>query len=239
MGRLTVVRHGQASFLTDDYDRLSELGAAQCRKLGEFWAAHGVRIDRLAIGALRRHRQSAEAIAEGYAAGGGALPGIEVLPGLNEFPWDGIMQHAAEALLDAHPHLRPLNEAFAAAVEYADRRRTLQRYMEACTALWADEAFAHESIETFPAFAGRVQGAMETLTRGTDSGAHVVAVTSGGPAAVAVHRALDIAPAKVLELIWTLRNGALVEFIYTRGRFSLGSFNNAPHLTTPDLWTYR
>ena len=31
MGRLYIVRHGQASLLSDDYDRLSPLGAAQAR----------------------------------------------------------------------------------------------------------------------------------------------------------------------------------------------------------------
>ena len=42
---LYLVRHGQASFFAEDYDRLSPLGELQARRLGEFFAARGVRFD--------------------------------------------------------------------------------------------------------------------------------------------------------------------------------------------------
>ena len=38
MSRLFVIRHGQASFLADDYDQLSPLGEEQGRALGAYWA---------------------------------------------------------------------------------------------------------------------------------------------------------------------------------------------------------
>ena len=34
MGTLVLVRHGQASFMAAEYDRLSPTGEAQARKLG-------------------------------------------------------------------------------------------------------------------------------------------------------------------------------------------------------------
>ena len=37
MSMLHLVRHGQASFGADDYDKLSELGWQQSRRLGEYW----------------------------------------------------------------------------------------------------------------------------------------------------------------------------------------------------------
>ena len=37
MSVLTLVRHGQASFFADDYDRLSAAGEQQSRLLGQFW----------------------------------------------------------------------------------------------------------------------------------------------------------------------------------------------------------
>ena len=42
MGNLYLVRHGQASFLQQNYDKLSPLGEAQSRLLGEYWAPRGV-----------------------------------------------------------------------------------------------------------------------------------------------------------------------------------------------------
>ncbi|MGH9676067.1 MAG: phosphoglycerate mutase family protein, partial [Candidatus Acidiferrum sp.] len=47
MGRLVLVRHGQASFLQQDYDKLSELGEKQSRLLGEYWVRHKTRFDRV------------------------------------------------------------------------------------------------------------------------------------------------------------------------------------------------
>ena len=42
MGQLYLVRHGQASFGTHDYDRLSDLGHRQCRRLGEHFREAGI-----------------------------------------------------------------------------------------------------------------------------------------------------------------------------------------------------
>ena len=39
MSELIIVRHGQASFLSGNYDQLSERGALQSQRLGT-WLAH-------------------------------------------------------------------------------------------------------------------------------------------------------------------------------------------------------
>ena len=61
MGTLYLVRHGQASFGTDDYDRLSELGARQCERLGAYFRERNVRFDGVITGTLKRHTQSFDA----------------------------------------------------------------------------------------------------------------------------------------------------------------------------------
>ena len=45
MSNLFLVRHGQASFLETNYDKLSSKGEAQSRMLGEYWVKHGVSFD--------------------------------------------------------------------------------------------------------------------------------------------------------------------------------------------------
>jgi hypothetical protein len=42
MGRLLLIRYAQASFLSQNYDKLSDLGEKQARLLGEYWKAHKV-----------------------------------------------------------------------------------------------------------------------------------------------------------------------------------------------------
>ena len=47
MSTLYLVRHGQASFGTDNYDRLSAIGEEQARELGRYFVASGERIDHI------------------------------------------------------------------------------------------------------------------------------------------------------------------------------------------------
>ncbi len=64
MSTIYLVRHGQASFGTDNYDQLSATGREQVRQLGKYFAESGERIDRIYAGALRRQTETAEIIAE-------------------------------------------------------------------------------------------------------------------------------------------------------------------------------
>jgi broad specificity phosphatase PhoE len=70
MPRVFLVRHAQASFGTDDYDRLSERGRPQSRWLGEYFAERGTSFARIVAGTLKRQRQTAE---EMLGATGGRL----------------------------------------------------------------------------------------------------------------------------------------------------------------------
>ena len=63
-------------------------------------------------------------------------------------------------------------------------------------------------------------------------------MTSVGPIAVSVQRALRCADDVALELGWRLWNGSLTEFVFSADRFTLDVFNALPHLARSD-WTYR
>ena len=58
MSHLTLVRHGQASFLADDYDQLSERGLVQSERLGKYWSSilNGP-FDLVVYGPAKRHLQ--------------------------------------------------------------------------------------------------------------------------------------------------------------------------------------
>jgi broad specificity phosphatase PhoE len=65
MAELYLVRHAQAAFGTDDYDRLTDLGHRQSKWLGEYFRDRNVAFDRILTGSLRRHRETLEGIAAG------------------------------------------------------------------------------------------------------------------------------------------------------------------------------
>lgn len=238
MSTLYVVRHGQASFLSDDYDRLSELGHRQARLLGEYCVRHGFLFDRAITGPRRRHRETAAGVMEVFSEAGIAFPELETAPAFDEFQADELVAHSVAELRGQYAHVRELHEAYLCAQATGDRRRGFQKFMEAVTLLWARGDFESPTVEPWAGFCRRVYAGLDEIVDASASGSRVIVFTSGGPAAVCVQRALEVAPEKTLELIWTLRNGALVEFLYTAKRLTLSAFNSAPHLNK-EHWTYR
>jgi len=239
MSELIVVRHGQASFMTEDYDRLSPLGLEQSRLLGHYWAGQGLCPTAMVVGPRRRQRETAEALREAMKAGGMAVPEMVREDRLDEFDWDGLKRYADSTLSASDGEVAELKAAFEGAAELGDKRRTIQHYMEAVMARWVAGRFYEEGLETWEEFRSRVEVALRLHTADSPRGSRVVFITSGGVAAAAAGVVLGLTPAKTVGLIWTLRNSAMVEFLYHGGTYSLGSFNSAPHLPARDLWSYR
>jgi len=239
MSELIIVRHGQGSFMSGNYDQLSELGEEQSRRLGAHWAGLELRVDRLVIGPRRRHEQTAEGML-GPVRAAGLVPG-EILHDdrLDEFDWDGLFRYANGALCQRDGEVDALRRAFEEAPDMLGKRRTIQHYMERVMALWAQGNFFEEGLETWDEFRSRVAVAVRQQMEGLPRGSRVALVTSGGVAAAWTGHVLGLDAPRTQDLIWTLRNSAVVEFLYGGGRISLSAFNSAPHLDERRLWTYR
>ena len=158
---------------------------------------------------------------------------------LDEFDWDGLFRYTNSTLAARDPAIAALKHAFENAPDITAKRSTIQHYMEAVTTQWAARAFHEDGLETWDEFRSRVDVAVQRHTQDLPRGSRVVLVTSGGVAAASVGSILGLDAARTLGLIWTLRNGAQVEYLFGGGRISLSSFNNAPHLPDPAQWTYR
>lgn len=125
MGQVLLVRHGQASFGTDDYDRLSALGVEQGAAVGLALAA--LRPDVVVHGGMRRQRQTALAAVE---AAGWDVPLVEDVR-WNEFE----MRGSAERM----------------ATRDADGARVFQEWYEKVMDLWltGDPDVGEELYEAF------------------------------------------------------------------------------------------
>lgn len=210
MGRLFLVRHGQASFGTDDYDRLSELGARQCRRLGEHWHARGLRFEAAYTGTLRRHRQSFDALASGL--GGVGEP--TALPGMNEYDADAIVQ-----AMNTQPLPRP---------DTPELVRQHFRLLKDGLLQWMAGRINPVGMPSWRDFVGGVAEALDRV-RSQHSG-DVLMVSSGGPISTAVAHVLQAPPAAMVELNLRMRNSAVTEFAFTPKRHALVTFNTLPHL---------
>jgi len=214
MGTLYFVRHGQASLGAADYDQLSELGARQCRALGEYFAERQVSFEAVLRGTLRRHVQSMDAFVEGY----GSLPAALDWPGLNEYDSEALIR-------SVHPG--PL-----AKPDSPEVQRAHFRLLREGMAAWMAGRTAPAGM---PAYADWVRGITSALdhVRSTLSG-KVLIFSSGGPISTAVGQVLGIAAETTIELNLRIRNSSLTEFAFTPTRHMLVSYNHLPHLDRPD-----
>jgi len=214
MGTLYLVRHGQASFASDDYDRLSELGARQCERLGEWFREKGVRFEGVITGTLRRHTQSFEALARGQRSELAAL----AMPGLNEYDAETIVRAV-------HPEPVPKPQT------QEDVRQHFRLLRDGLLA-WMEGRTQPERMPSYQQFRAGVVAALDHVRTRHDG--DVLIVSSGGPISIAVAHVLGAPSSAVVELNLRMRNSALTEFAFTPKRHSLITFNTLPHLEGAD-----
>jgi len=215
MGTLYLVRHGQASFGADDYDQLSDLGARQCRRLGEYFGQRGRRFSAVLRGSLKRHQQSLDALLQGLGAD---TPPAQVFPGLNEYD-------SAAVVRAFHPD--PLGPA-TTPDGYRQHFRILRQGLQA----WMDGRTQPEGMPSYAGFVAGIVAALDHVRASTDG--DVLLVSSGGPISTAVGQVLGMPAPGTIELNMRLRNSALTEFSFNPKRHVLQSFNHLPHLDSAD-----
>ena len=236
MSLLFLVRHGQASFHADDYDQLSARGAEQARQLGLHWAELNLSFDQVYVGPRRRHRQTLEAFAAAYRERGLTWPEPVELLELDEHCGQDVLTRSLPDLMQRDPVIREMREKLRKDSDTA--QRDYLRLFQKVTRLWVRRELHLPELEAWHQFRERVQRGLATITEASGSKKRVAAFSSGGPVAAATGFALNLDDEKTLELSWVVRNTAYAEFLFSRGRFSLVTFNAVPHLTDPHLLTF-
>lgn len=239
MAKLTVVRHGQASFLAENYDQLSELGQRQSLLLAEHWIERGERFDRVYVGPRQRQRHTYEIVAERCRRAGIAFPEAELIEDLDEYPAEPVVRTFAPVLMERHAHLRAWGEEFQTSPDLERKKKALDRVIQEVTARWLEGEVEDPALGTWDSFCARVHRAVERARRETPKGGSAALFTSGGPSAAAAQLALGLSPRKTLDLTWMTYNAAFAEYLFDEERFNLSRFNATPHLAGDGLLTYR
>lgn len=213
MGTLYLVRHGQASFGADDYDRLSDLGRRQSLRLGQYLRQRfGDRLafDTVLTGTLRRQIHTWEALAEGAG-----LPAQRT-------PWPGLNEYDSHAVLEAiHPEPLPRPDT-------PELYRHHFRLLREGLAAWMAGRVAPRGMPSYADFVRGVTGALDHVRE--HSGGNALIVSSGGPIATAVGQVLGTAAETTIELNLRIRNTSITEFAFTPKRHMLVTYNTLPHL---------
>jgi broad specificity phosphatase PhoE len=231
MSTIYLVRHGQGSFGTDNYDLLSALGREQVKVLGAYFRETGERIDHIYSGSLVRQQETAELL----AAGLDGPPPCTVEPAFDEYDSDAILRCyaaslSAEALTQSGwPDLRH------------DRRR-FQFFLERAARAWVDAAIAAEDMTPWSSFHGRIMTALRRIMEQEGRSKTLVISTSGGVIGVIVAHVLGLANHVAIELNWAIHNASITRLYYNADKATLSMFNALPHLDRDgrrQLITYR
>ena len=216
MSNLYLVRHGQASFGAEDYDKLSELGQQQAERLGAYFKQKGLQFDAVLTGTLRRHAQTWQGIAQGAGFSHEPLQ----WPGLNEYD-------SAAVIAAIHPY--PLDKP-----DTPEKYRQHFRLLKDGLTQWMNGVVSPQGMPTYDEFAHGVVSALDHV-RKNHSG-DVLIVSSGGPIATAIGHVLGTTPETTIELNLRIRNCSLTEFAFTPKRHMLVTYNTLPHLEELPEW---
>lgn len=217
MTQLILIRHGQASFGTANYDRLSEIGERQARVVGRHLADSGQRFDVIVCGDMQRQRHTAELACAGWAD----APAIVTDAAFNEYDADALFQAYVPRVFADNPSLAERR------AELHTDRRLFQKVFEQVTAHWlADTPHDTRHCERWMDFRARVQGGLERLRSDYPRDSRIALFSSGGPIAVSIATATEASHAKTIELNWSIYNAALSDLRSTRDGWRMLAFND-------------
>lgn len=239
MSSLFLVRHGQASFLERNYDKLSAKGEEQSRMLGEYWTGLKICFDRVFSGPKVRQRETARIVGEAYKSAGLPWPEPAVLPEFDEFQAEAVLERSLPELIERDSDIRRMHQAFKDSQTRPEQFKTFQQIFEVVIGRWADGKMPLEGIEPWSDFSARVQRGLTHLSMNGSHGQRIAIFSSGGPVGVAMQRALDLSTEATLKAAWMVRNCSYSEFLFSAGRFTLSSYNATPHFTDPEFLTHR
>lgn len=217
MTLIVLVRHGQASAGTENYDQLSTVGQEQAALLGKHWHAEQFEPVAAYSGTLQRQRHTAEL----------ALHNAKLAINSNTL-----------ADLDEYDHSK-IDELFANGVSsVGEHALTFEQYAKIMHS-WRDAKHSElNGTMTWQAFSERGWNAIQQQASqlfGDDltdepTETPIVFFTSAGVIASVLMHAMNLNFDRALDAMWNTRNASLTTFRYHPERTRLVEYNSISHL---------
>lgn len=215
MSEVFFVRHGQASFGSDNYDKLSDLGHQQAEWLGQYFAQRELQFDAVFTGDMVRHQETFAGIQRGLQI---PTPDALVTPQLNEFDF--------HALIKAY--LSSKNQSLPG---QGSPRKEFYRILKSALHEWSTGTLTEGTPESWQGFEQRVSNCLNDI--GRQSG-RILVVSSGGAISMALRQILQSPASIMVDLNLQTKNTGVSHCFFNSQGFSLSSFNHVPHLDSPD-----
>lgn len=227
MSTLFLVRHGQASFGTDNYDRLSPLGIEQAKHLQQHFVENAVELHGICSGRLQRQRSTAAILASA------SQRPIAISPAFDEYDAHRLMQHYA------HVTGEPLQSLQGTSRSLEPRR--FRQHLERVSRAWIEDQISAPDVESWKAFRARVARGIDEITATTPRSQNIAVATSAGVIGAAIGHVLGLEDLAALQLSYVVLNSAVTRIEFDGSRRTLLSFNSTAHLERTDrreLLTY-
>lgn len=239
MAQIYLIRHGQASFGSQNYDQLSALGAQQSAALGNWLTARGISPDRVVCGAMQRHRQTADGCLDQMTqAGRFSAAAIITDARLNEY-------HHHEVLVRHHPAFEDPAEVKRFLLQQPNGKQAFQQIFTAAVGRWISGRHDSEYSETWLAFQQRCVAAFQEQLQLNDDARQILVFTSGGTISAICQHLLGFSDQRFAPFNWSLVNTGVSRVHVSQQpggiQCGLAGLNNFAHLEVldqPGLITY-
>ena len=212
MSSIFLIRHGQASFGTDNYDRLSTLGRRQAEVLGEYLEHAGIKFDAVISGSLERQRDTAR-IATGRDPD-------RVDARFNETDNDAHFEHYAPMLVKQHPELEELLE------RAKPHSRSFQLVLRRVFHHWVTTEEETPGMESWSSYSENAWQALSSLMKDYGRGVDLGLFTSGGTVATLVARVTGLPGTGVYQFFEPMINCSITRLVYNDDQVALQYYND-------------
>jgi len=234
MGSLYLVRHGQASFGSQNYDALSALGHQQGHVVGQALKARGVAPEVVVAGTMQRHQETARAALSAMALD----RSVQILAGVNEFDHEDVIEVAEPRYADKALMMGEMAAS-------GDPRRAFQSFFQDAVSRWVAGHHDEQYQEPWSVFKLRCVNTLAELVKLTPAKGQAVVFTSGGFISVVCAHLLGLHDTQAFTINWTLANAGITKINVGRDGLHLLSVNEHGHLEgaaptgSPSLLSYR
>jgi len=231
MTQIYLVRHGQASFGSQNYDQLSELGRQQARHLGQWWAQRDLSVNRIVTGSMERHRQTAQECVAALLA--------QPLNEINSSQWQqdaGFNEYNHHEVLARHyPAFDDPAATKAFLLATPDGKQRFQQIFTEALARWMSGACDSDYSETWQAFRQRCIAALQKQIALQDGARNIVIFTSGGTISALCQHVIGFPDSRFAEFNWSFVNSGVSRLSVPTHELNTGScnfmyLNNFSHL---------
>ena len=220
MATIYLIRHGQASFGADDYDKLSDLGCRQARVVGEYLRDCEIIFDAVYSGDLSRQRNTARLA---LASQPGEVP-HHIDSRFNEIQNDEQLKYLLPEVVKSNPAIKALVErGLSSSKDY-------QKVIDAVFNYWVSPQCGDSRIQSWADYSSGTRQALAEVMQAQGGGKTLGIFTSGGTIATLVAQVLGLTGEETYQFYEPIFNCSVSQLFYNGSKVSLSYFNDRSFL---------